>query len=239
MPLRGLEDPRADRHLSIDPRVKPDASLRQDSPPRQRRIAANSGQRSRPRGRPSLTVQTPILHTCSRLTPVIRTQRARRLVGRRRGPYSRPGRPPCGLPCVHHGVLDGSAVSMVVGAADDSPEPLGVTSGLWCSEALARFRKRRLRLADATAQSSATDMRHGRSRRSCRMGPPARLPRNDRYPGVTSRSLPAARRWTCPSCTSLTHSQPGLGDSTRGSLGAWPSRRARTYARSCSIRART
>jgi hypothetical protein len=62
----------------------------------------------------------------------------------------------------------------------------------------------------------------------------------DLYPGVPSRSLLRARRWACPLCTSLTHSQPGLADGpTRGSLGPWPSRNASTYARSCSIRART
>jgi hypothetical protein len=62
----------------------------------------------------------------------------------------------------------------------------------------------------------------------------------DLYPGVPSRSLLRARRWACPLCTSLTHSQPGLADGPiRGSLGSWPSRKACTYARSSSIRART
>ena len=38
--------------------------------------------------------------------------------------------------------------------------------------------------------------------------------------GRPSRSLLRARRWSCPSCTSLTHSQPGLADGPiRGSLG--------------------
>jgi hypothetical protein len=62
----------------------------------------------------------------------------------------------------------------------------------------------------------------------------------DLYPGVPSRSLLRARRWACPLCTSLTHSQPGLADGpTRGSLGTWASRRACTYARSWSMRACT
>ena len=44
----------------------------------------------------------------------------------------------------------------------------------------------------------------------------------------------------CPSCISLTHSQPGLADGPiRGSSGTSPSRRACTYARSSSIRARS
>lgn len=49
-----------------------------------------------------------------------------------------------------------------------------------------------------------------------------------------------ARRSTCPACTSATHSQPGSADGPmRGSSGERPSRSARTYARSRSIRART
>jgi len=49
-----------------------------------------------------------------------------------------------------------------------------------------------------------------------------------------------ARRWSCPACTSLTHSPPGLADPpTRGSLTTWASRKACTYARSWSIRAST
>jgi hypothetical protein len=62
----------------------------------------------------------------------------------------------------------------------------------------------------------------------------------DLYPGVPSSSLLRARRWACPLCTSLTHSQPGLADGPiRGSLGSWASRKACTYARSWSIRACT
>ena len=57
---------------------------------------------------------------------------------------------------------------------------------------------------------------------------------------VASRSLLSARLWACPAWMSLTHSQPGLADGPiRGSSGSRPSRRACTYARSCSIRART
>jgi hypothetical protein len=72
------------------------------------------------------------------------------------------------------------------------------------------------------------------------LGKGRRLSEADRYPGVLSRSLLRARLWACPVCTSLTHSQPGLADGPmRGSLGAWPSRKAWTYARSWLIRART
>jgi hypothetical protein len=82
------------------------------------------------------------------------------------------------------------------------------------------------------ADSDMRDWCDGRS--------PGVVPRTDRQPRVPPRSFLSARRWACPLCTSLTHSQPGLADGpTRGSLGTCPSRMASTYARSWSIRARS
>jgi hypothetical protein len=76
--------------------------------------------------------------------------------------------------------------------------------------------------------------------RRCLTKDAARPRTADRYQGVSSRSFLSARRWACPLCTSLTHSQPGLADGPiRGSLGTWPSRKASTYDRSWSIRARS
>ena len=53
------------------------------------------------------------------------------------------------------------------------------------------------------------------------------------YLGVPSCSLLLASCWSCPACTSLTHSQPFLADGPiRGSLTTCLSRRACTYVRS-------
>jgi len=66
------------------------------------------------------------------------------------------------------------------------------------------------------------------------------VPHADRYPGVPSRWLLRARRWSCRSCTPGSQSQPNVADGpTRGSLGTPVSRKACTYARSWSIRACT
>ena len=62
----------------------------------------------------------------------------------------------------------------------------------------------------------------------------------DLYPGVPSRSLFWASCCSCHSYTPGSQSLPNVADGPmRGSSGAWPSRKACTYARSCSIRART
>jgi hypothetical protein len=60
----------------------------------------------------------------------------------------------------------------------------------------------------------------------------------DLYPGVPSRSLLRASCCSCRSCTPDIQSNVADG-TTRGSLGTWASRKACTYARSWSIRART
>ena len=60
----------------------------------------------------------------------------------------------------------------------------------------------------------------------------------DLYPGVPSRSLLRASCCSCRACTPDIQSNVADGP-TRGSPGTPPSRRACTYARSCSIRART
>ncbi len=58
--------------------------------------------------------------------------------------------------------------------------------------------------------------------------------------GVTFHRRRAARRWTCRSCTPGSQSWPNVADGPiRGSSGTPASRTACTYARSCSIRART
>jgi hypothetical protein len=65
-------------------------------------------------------------------------------------------------------------------------------------------------------------------------------PQADLYPGVPSRSLLRARCCSCRSCTPGSQSLPNVADGpSRGLLGTWSSRRACTYARSCSIRACT
>jgi hypothetical protein len=62
----------------------------------------------------------------------------------------------------------------------------------------------------------------------------------DLYPGVPSRSLLRARCWSCHSYTPGSQSLPNVAvGPMRGSSEAWPSRKACTYARSSSIRART
>ncbi len=62
----------------------------------------------------------------------------------------------------------------------------------------------------------------------------------DLYPDVPSCSLFLASCCSCHLCTPGSQSLPNVADGpTRGSLGTPPSRKACTYARSCSIRART